>query len=600
MPYQRFVPVLLGLMDVYARQWMISLAAVFCFLPALLPAQPTTWEALTPRIPGLSEQRLRHLEQSYAVEEVEPNLLKMTHTETGMVKHVDITNHTFDFDKPPANVQVIDLINADTTLYNWKYIRKNMFPIGSLVGYPMTIGDFNNNGIPDLAGSYQIPQIFFEIADCAIAELQADSTFTIQKVYADSTPIVLANTDVDNDGLEELFFTRAAQYITNYEQSSLDSFPNIERFRHRTWELSGEVSREIFTDLDRDGYREVLYKGDDSLQPNSHQIFIAEYKPTSNTMERIFGYIPSPDWRTSRFSVGDFDIDGFWEFVTGSVTGYVYVVENTGDDIYQPTFQDTISTPNAYLTTQANDIDGNGQIEFFLGGSAFYNGVPATRIYWFEANGNNNYVKRRSFFLLGTDVLGFDLLSVYDVNSDGIDDLVCSFSFSVVMLIWNLNTNEFDLHYFDQWENFDQEIHSTNMYDVFNSGKHDLFVNVKDIVTTPRIRTYFYRPNTIVGISQDKPIHRIFNLYRNYPNPFNNNTNIGFYLPKSEKISLNIYDLNGKEVICLINKLVYASGEHSIKWNALTGNGKEVSSGIYFYVLQRENRREVRKMLLIK
>ncbi|NUQ41046.1 MAG: hypothetical protein HUU32_06585, partial [Calditrichaceae bacterium] len=105
-------------------QRIILLVAVFSFLPPFLPAQPTTWESLTNRIPGLTEQRLRHLGQSYTVEEVEPNLLKMTHKEIGLVRYVDITDHQFDFDNPPANVQVIDLINADTTLYNWKYIRK--------------------------------------------------------------------------------------------------------------------------------------------------------------------------------------------------------------------------------------------------------------------------------------------------------------------------------------------------------------------------------------------------------------------------------------------------------------------------------------------
>lgn len=580
----------------------ISFTVLFwlLFFSALLIAQSTDWQTLANRIPGLDARRIAHLEQEWQVKETEPNLLKMTHKETGMVKYVDITDHPMDFSKLSPAVQVIDLINADTTLYNWKYVRKNMFPIGSLIGYPMVIGDFNNNSKLDLAGSYREPLIFHEIADCAIAELQPDSTFTIQKVYSDSTPIALANTDVDNDGFQEIFFTRNAQYITNYEQSDLDSFPNIERFRHRTWELSGEVSREVFTDLDQDGYREVLYKGDDSLQPNSHQIFVAEYKPASGTMERIFGYIPSPDWRTSRFSVGDFDADGFLEFATGSVTGYVYLVENTGDDSYQPILQDTVSTPNAYLTAPANDIDGNGKIEFFLGGSSFYNGVPATRIYWFEANGNNNYVKKRSFFLLGTDVLGFDILSVYDINNDGIEDLVFSFSFSVVMLIWNQGNQEFDLYYFDQWENYNEEIHSLNMFDVFDSGKLDMFINVKNINTPPLIRTYLYQPNTVVGIVKDNPIFDGFNLSQNYPNPFNGNTHIHFYTSQRESISLTIYSITGKEVKRIINQQIYAPGQYEVIWNATNKHGKEVSSGLYFYVLKAGGRREVRKMLLIK
>jgi hypothetical protein len=524
-----------------------------------------------------------------------------------MVKYVDITNHIVDFNKLVANpnVQVIDLTNVDTTLYNWKYIRQpEILLVGGISGYPMVIGDFNNNGMRDFAGAYRVP-INTELGRAAIAELQIDSTFVVQKVYQDTVIVPLGETDVDSDGLVELNISDPLLNISglafaNYEQSQPDSFPNIRQFTHRTWEVSGEVSREVFADLDQDGYQDVLYKGDDSLQPNSHQIFVAEYKPASQTMERVFGYVPSPDWRTSRFSVGDFDADGFLEFATGSVTGWVYVVENTGDDSYQPTFQDTVSTPNAYLTVPANDIDGNGRIEFFLGGSAFYNGIPATRIYWFEADGNDNYVKRRSFFLLGTDVLGFDILFVYDVNRDGIDDLVFSFSFSVVMLIWNPSSEEFDLFYLNWWENYDQEINSITMYDLFSTGYMDLFVSVTDIANTPYIKSFFYRYNPITNIETPMLLPGDFHLTQNYPNPFNSSTQINFALSKRDRISLTIYDIAGKEVIRLINDQIYPPGEHGIAWNGTNQTGKEVSSGIYLYVLQAGKWREVRKMLFIK
>ena len=288
------------------------------------------------------------------------------------------------------------------------------------------------------------------------------------------------------------------------------------------------------------------------------------------------------------------------EFATGSVTGHVYVVENTGDDSYQPTFHDTVSTPNAYLAAPANDIDGNGKIEFFLGGSSFYSGVPATRIYWFEADGDDNYIKRRSFFLLGTDVLGFDILFVYDINSDGIDDLVFSFSFSVVMLTWNNATQQFDLFYYDEWENLNQEIHSINMYDVFNSGYPDLFVSVNDIGNPPHIKSFFSTFNPITGIEIPTLTPENFYLAQNYPNPFNSSTYIRFYIAKGENIFFAIYDLSGKEVITLINNRYYAPGDHEIAWNGINQTGKKVSSGIYLNELRAEGFKQVKKMLLIK
>ena len=252
------------------------------------------------------------------------------------------------------------------------------------------------------------------------------------------------------------------------------------------------------------------------------------------------------------------------------------------------------------MTATTNDIDGNGRPEFFVGGSSFYSGTPASRIYWFEASGNNTYQKVRSLFLLGTDVLGTTELFIHDVNGDGIDDLVFSFSFSIVMLTWNNTMQQFDMFYYDEWENLNQEIHSINMYDVFSRGYPDLFVSVDDIGNAPRVKSFFCKFDKVTDIDIPTFQPGNFVLAQNFPNPFNNNTQINFYLPKPEKIALTIYDITGKEVIRLIKDKMYAPGEHVIKWNGLNKYGKEVSSGFYFYVLQAGEQREVRKMLLIK
>ncbi len=588
----------------------ISFTVLFwlLFFSALNFAQPTNWQALASRIPGgLEPRRLGHLQQQWQVEEVEPNILKMTHKATGMVKYVDITDHQIDFSKLSPNVQVIDLINADTTLYNQKYTRQpEILLVGGGLGYPMIIEDLNNNGMLDFAAVYKIP-INPEIAHAGIVELDSDSTFQLKKVYQDTVIIPLAVTDVNSNGLLELnitdpLLTTGGKAFVNYEQSNADSFPNVRRFAHQTWEFGSQVASETFTKLDNDIYTDVLYVGTDSTQQCCHQVIVAEYDTSSHDFQRRFSMIPSPDWRISGFSVEDFDGDGFLEFVTGSGASYshIYIWENTGDDSYTQVYVDTMTTANAYMTTASNDIDGNGKIEFFVGGSSFYNGVPASRIYWFEANGNNQYTKVRNIFMLGTDVLGTTELYSYDVNNDSVDDLVFAFSFSVVMLIWNGATQEFDLCYYDLWENYDQEIQSINMYDFSNTDNLDLFISVTDIANSPYIKSFFYRFNPITSIEIPPVQLEGFHLAQNYPNPFNSNTYISFYLPKRENISLTIYDLTGKEVIRLINPQMHASGEHEIAWNGINQTGKEVSSGIYLYELRAEGFKQVRKMLFIK
>jgi hypothetical protein len=124
---------------------------------------------------------------------------------------------------------------------------------------------------------------------------------------------------------------------------------------------------------------------------------------------------------------------------------------------------------------------------------------------------------------------------------------------------------------------------------------------VKDLYTAPSIRTYLYRPNSIVGIPDEgNPVIDKFTLDQNYPNPFNGSTIIRFRLPSRNRVSLTIYDISGKEVIRLINNQVYAPGEHSIKWKGQNNIGKEVSSGIYFYELKAGDFKQVKKMLLIQ
>jgi unsaturated chondroitin disaccharide hydrolase len=83
-------------------------------------------------------------------------------------------------------------------------------------------------------------------------------------------------------------------------------------------------------------------------------------------------------------------------------------------------------------------------------------------------------------------------------------------------------------------------------------------------------------------------------LYENYPNPFNAETTIRYFIPYSTNISLNIYDVTGRLVQNLIEEY-QERGEYSYQYN-----GTHLSSGIYFVVLQVENIIESQKMILIK
>ena len=80
----------------------------------------------------------------------------------------------------------------------------------------------------------------------------------------------------------------------------------------------------------------------------------------------------------------------------------------------------------------------------------------------------------------------------------------------------------------------------------------------------------------------------------NYPNPFNPKTTIKFNLTKAEFLKLSIYDELGREVKVLVNEY-WQPGSYSVDFD-----GSVYASGVYYYVLQHGDVRDVKKMVLVK
>jgi len=84
-----------------------------------------------------------------------------------------------------------------------------------------------------------------------------------------------------------------------------------------------------------------------------------------------------------------------------------------------------------------------------------------------------------------------------------------------------------------------------------------------------------------------------------YPNPFNNQTTIGYKLKESVNTSLVIYNIKGQKVRTLVSDFSKA-GEFSAVWNGTDDFGKKVSNGVYYYKMSAGNFTAVRKLVLIR
>ena len=85
-----------------------------------------------------------------------------------------------------------------------------------------------------------------------------------------------------------------------------------------------------------------------------------------------------------------------------------------------------------------------------------------------------------------------------------------------------------------------------------------------------------------------------FKLYPNYPNPFNAQTIIRYYLPQSSEVTIEVYDILGHQVRTLKSDF-QKSGNHQINFNAYN-----LATGIYFLKIGIGEISKVQKMLLVK
>jgi hypothetical protein len=116
---------------------------------------------------------------------------------------------------------------------------------------------------------------------------------------------------------------------------------------------------------------------------------------------------------------------------------------------------------------------------------------------------------------------------------------------------------------------------------------------------------HFLRISTDIENNGNRP--EMFILRQNYPNPFNPSTTIEFTLPKSEIVTLKVYNVLGESIATVVNEKLPV-GNHTYQFD-----GSDIASGIYLYRIVIDSYGEVgdparrtgefqdvKKMVLIK
>jgi hypothetical protein len=197
-----------------------------------------------------------------------------------------------------------------------------------------------------------------------------------------------------------------------------------------------------------------------------------------------------------------------------------------------------------------------------------------------------------------------------DLNGDGFNDLITSIYGSlpglgdVYIYLGGINMDsipDFELH---NWSfpgyhtYFGQDC--SGIGDFNGDGANDFAFSAIGADGHGIIYIYSgWKESTDVKYDYEPILPESFLLFQNYPNPFNAETVIKFEVPSKSAVILSVCNIEGREVIRLLDKQVPA-GQFSIRWDGRDKSGQSVSSGVYVINLKSDQINKSIKAILMK
>jgi len=94
-------------------------------------------------------------------------------------------------------------------------------------------------------------------------------------------------------------------------------------------------------------------------------------------------------------------------------------------------------------------------------------------------------------------------------------------------------------------------------------------------------------------------IPKRFKIAQNYPNPFNPTTTIEYQIVRECYVSLKVFNNMSQLVKTLVDQK-QSAGNYTISWHGTDNTGRQVSSGIYFYIFKTNYFNEAKKMIILR
>jgi len=364
--------------------------------------------------------------------------------------------------------------------------------------------------------------------------------------------------DVNGDGDNDLAIGDPQYYVPYsgghhgllqiyYGDPVMDDIPDFTLTGNQTTTSEMGASISLRGDVNSDGINDILVAGD------ANNLFLFN---GSCFLDSIPNWMVQPYYQYYTLSspcyiIPDINNDGYDEIFAGTnyqmadARGIIYY----GGTTISATPNVVLISDHGYITFNApvGDINNDGYDDVIIGSSGrldIFFLHPGMSAY----NDEDEYILHTGF--------GYTLGYAGDINGDGCDEFICS-----------------------------------------TVGWPQIQYPQSPIPGEVYIYNYDNYP-----VSEADPPEKEINNFTSleiYPNPFNSETTISFNLLNECEVKVNVYDILGQEIKAL-DLGAWKLGKNTAAWDGRNKGGKTVSSGVYLLTIQSGNKKEVRKMMLMR
>ncbi len=532
-------------------------------------------------------------------------------------------------------VIMLGLLNPTSRSYSntlpFQLLHQKNGALQEAFGYAVAgAGDINGDGFSDFiignhkaspnglfeAGSAYVysgvdASLLYQVDGNSLGERLGSSVSGGGDVNGDGRPDFIAGSPyADSGGMNE------AGKITVY--SGADGTPLFEKPGLGAFDHFGTCVSMV-KDLNGDGKDEFL-SGAPTANPggrfNAGSVYV--YSGVDGSLlHQVDGVVQDDYLGVSATGTGDINGDGTSDFIIGAPyadpgsdrsinSGAAYIYSGSDGSALFTVKSDSADDYLGFSVSGAGDVNGDGRSDFIVGGPntdvaglvnagwvGIYSGLNGSLLYALPGDSAG-------------DLFGHSVAGIGDVDGDGKDDVIVgaigtgrdSFDYagSARVISGTDGSTFFQIDGSGLLHEMGYSVAGAG--DVNGDGSPDLIASAP-LTDSGKGAVFVYG---LVGTDvpeqkNNRPVR--FELSQNYPNPFNPTTTIRYFLPKREKVTLEIFNLLGERVQVLADEEQMA-GEHTAHWDGKDQSRNALSSGIYFYRLKGKGFSGTKKMFFLK